>query len=111
MMPRWFLQRIGLYGIDECTPSPRDSVAGTGDRFLCYYSIKRLSPTRTTNSLSTVPVCTLWRRMPYPDYSAQGWKNIVVSLDGPIAILKLDRAKQYVTNAPSTSTNQTELSQ
>jgi hypothetical protein len=49
--------------------------------------------------------------MPYPDYSAQGWENIVVSLDGPIAILKLDRAMQYVTNASFTSTNQTELSQ
>jgi enoyl-CoA hydratase/carnithine racemase len=33
--------------------------------------------------------------MSYPDYSAQGWQNIVVSLDGPVAIVKLNRAKEY----------------
>jgi hypothetical protein len=33
--------------------------------------------------------------MSYPDYSAQGWKNILVTLDGPVAIVKLDRARQY----------------
>ncbi|KAH9953882.1 peroxisomal enoyl-CoA-hydratase [Russula dissimulans] len=32
--------------------------------------------------------------MSYPDYSAQGWQHIVVSLDGPVAVVKLDRAKQ-----------------
>ena len=33
--------------------------------------------------------------MSHPDYSAQGWKHILVSLDGPVAIVKLNRAKQY----------------
>ena len=33
--------------------------------------------------------------MSHPDYSAQGWQNIVVFLDGPVAIVKLNRAKQY----------------
>ncbi|SRR6266403_4363621 len=37
----------------------------------------------------------LLKRMSIPDYSAQGWQNILVSLDGPVAILKLNRAKQY----------------
>jgi hypothetical protein len=33
--------------------------------------------------------------MSHPDYSAQGWQHILVSLDGPVAIVKLNRAKQY----------------
>jgi hypothetical protein len=33
--------------------------------------------------------------MSYPDYSAQGWQHILVSLDGPVAIVKLNRTKQY----------------
>ncbi|KAF8485967.1 peroxisomal enoyl-CoA-hydratase [Russula ochroleuca] len=33
-------------------------------------------------------------KMSHPDYSAQGWQQIVVSLDGPVAIVKLNRAKQ-----------------
>ena len=37
--------------------------------------------------------------MSCPDYSAQGWQNILVSLDGPVAILKLNRAKQYANHA------------
>ncbi|KAI0303652.1 peroxisomal enoyl-CoA-hydratase [Multifurca ochricompacta] len=32
--------------------------------------------------------------MSYPDYSSQGWQNITVSLDSPVAIVKLNRAKQ-----------------
>ncbi|KAI0267637.1 peroxisomal enoyl-CoA-hydratase [Gloeopeniophorella convolvens] len=32
--------------------------------------------------------------MSLPDYSAQGWKSIVVTLDGPVAIVKLNRTKQ-----------------
>jgi len=32
--------------------------------------------------------------MSHPDYSAQGWQHILVSLDGPVAIVKLNRAKQ-----------------
>lgn len=33
--------------------------------------------------------------MSHPDYGAQGWQQIIVSLDGPVAIVKLNRAKQY----------------
>jgi hypothetical protein len=33
--------------------------------------------------------------MSHPDYSAQGWQHILVSLDGPVAIVKLNRPKQY----------------
>jgi hypothetical protein len=33
--------------------------------------------------------------MSYPDYSVQGWQHILVSLDGPVAIVKLNRTKQY----------------
>ncbi|KAI9509827.1 peroxisomal enoyl-CoA-hydratase [Russula earlei] len=32
--------------------------------------------------------------MSCPDYSAQGYQTIVVSLDGPVAVVKLDRSKQ-----------------
>jgi len=32
--------------------------------------------------------------MSCPDYSARGWQTILVSLDGPVAIVKLNRAKQ-----------------
>jgi hypothetical protein len=38
--------------------------------------------------------------MSCPDYSAQGWQTILVSLDGPVAIVKLNRAKQYAARAP-----------
>jgi len=34
--------------------------------------------------------------MSYPDYSSQGWQGIVVSLDGLVAVVKLNRAKQCV---------------
>ncbi|KAI9463296.1 peroxisomal enoyl-CoA-hydratase [Lactarius psammicola] len=32
--------------------------------------------------------------MSIPDYGSQGWQNIVVSLDGPVAVVKLNRTKQ-----------------
>jgi hypothetical protein len=38
--------------------------------------------------------------MSHPDYSAQGWKHILVSLDGPVAILKINRTKQYAKPFP-----------
>jgi len=31
--------------------------------------------------------------MSCPDYDSQGWQNIVVSLDGPVAVVKLNRTK------------------
>jgi hypothetical protein len=34
--------------------------------------------------------------MSYPDYISRGWQNIIVSLDNSVAIVKLNRAKQYV---------------
>jgi len=39
--------------------------------------------------------------MSHPDYSAQGWKHILVSLDGPVAILKINRTKHRNTFVPS----------
>jgi hypothetical protein len=38
--------------------------------------------------------------MSYPDYSTQGWQHILVSLDGPVAIVKLNRTKQYANLTP-----------
>jgi hypothetical protein len=32
--------------------------------------------------------------MPYPDYGRQEWQGIVVSLDGPVAVVKLNRTKE-----------------
>ena len=39
--------------------------------------------------------------MSCPDYSARGWQTILVSLDGPVAIVKLNRAKEYANRAVS----------
>lgn len=32
--------------------------------------------------------------MSFPDYGRKGWQNIVVSLDGPVAVVKLNRSEQ-----------------
>jgi enoyl-CoA hydratase/carnithine racemase len=38
--------------------------------------------------------------MPYPDYGRQEWQGIVVSLDGPVAVVKLNRTKERNTVNP-----------
>ncbi|KAH9003083.1 hypothetical protein EDB86DRAFT_3073558 [Lactarius hatsudake] len=38
--------------------------------------------------------------MSLPDYGGQGWQDIVVTLDGPVAVVKLNRTKHVRNNFP-----------
>jgi hypothetical protein len=59
------------------------------------HSLFHNSGSRETRSRHLYKSTLILKRMSCPDYSAQGWQSILVSLNGPLAIVKLNRAKQY----------------